>query len=147
MSVRAASPSSIQSFSDAVSNSMTSTWSNQMRQVSENDRTNVRRRHRAPQLDVDGLLDHLRACHPTATAACVEAETGINRHSVEKWFARESMPSGAPLLVLIWRYGPPLLRAAYRDVPPWLDPDAAERRMAEVDRRLAEARALLEVAP
>lgn len=151
MTSAAASPSAIHSptHSSSGSRSMARPWTKASRQVSPIDRTNVRpltttRRAGDADLDVAALLAFLRARHPAHTGAAVEAESGVSRHTVEKWFAREAAPSGVPLLKLIFRYGPDLLRAAYRRAPPWLDAAATEARLAEVDRRLRDTLALLE---
>ena len=71
---------------------------------------------------VDGrcVAEFLRSRHPTKTAACVEAETGIPADTFRKWEDGTS-PSFRACFALIGVYGPELISAVMPYRVAWLD--------------------------
>ncbi len=78
------------------------------------------------------VAEFLRGEHPTKTALCVEAETGISAKTVAKWLEGASSPSGAAYHRLIKAYGPELFVFVSPDASPAVLREAA--RVSRQDR-------------
>ncbi|MFH6780918.1 hypothetical protein [Methylobacterium sp. MA0201] len=96
------------------------------------------------QIDAAGMVRWLKARYPAKTAACVAADLNVPLDTVTKWLARENLPNGRTLVLMICVYGPEFLAALLRDPPDWLDLAANEADQARLMAQLATLRAELD---
>ncbi|GJD66429.1 hypothetical protein [Methylobacterium frigidaeris] len=96
------------------------------------------------QIDAAGMVRWLKARYPAKTAACVAADLNVPLDTVTKWLARENLPNGRTLVLMICVYGPEFLAALLRDPPDWLDLAASEADQARLMAQLATLRAELD---
>lgn len=96
------------------------------------------------QIDAAGMVRWLKARYPAKTAACVAADLNVPLDTVTKWLARENLPNGRTLVLMICVYGPEFLAALLRDPPNWLDLAANEADQARLMAQLATLRAELD---
>lgn len=93
------------------------------------------------RFDIGGFARFARARHPTKTAACVAAETGLPIDSVKKWLAGDAVPGGRALLALLCLYGPDLAHAMLNGMPAWMSSAARAERARKLDAEIAVRRA------
>lgn len=95
----------------------------------------------AERADVpERIVAFLRRAHPSKTAECVSAATGISPNTIGKWLDRGSAPSTWATFRLIAAYGPEFACAVMADPPDWLSASAR----AEEQQRLRSQIAVLE---
>ena len=90
------------------------------------------------RIDFEGLAAFLRRQHPTKTAQCVAALTGLPADSVKKWINGEVQPSGRAMLAMVCAYGPEFIAAAVRNAPEWCNQDLRAAKIAKLKQEIAE---------
>lgn len=90
------------------------------------------------------VIDFLRGLHPTKTADCVFADTGIAAATVAKWLERASVPGGIAIIRLTAVYGPEFLNAIMHSPPAWLDAAARAEEQRKVRAQIAALQARLD---
>lgn len=93
-----------------------------------------------PPFDADSVVTFLRRSFPTATALNVHAESGIPAATVDNWLRGRAAPSAAHMGLLIDRFGPAILSAAYPGTERWL---GGQVRRERIEKALAELEAAL----
>jgi hypothetical protein len=84
------------------------------------------------------VVEFLRARHPSKTAECVAAETGLNVHTLRKLIERQSAPSLATFGRLGAVYGSPFVSAVFEW--DWLDADKADAENDRIEKMISELR-------
>lgn len=82
------------------------------------------------------VASFLQDQHPTKTALCVEAETGISADTVRKWLEQGNLPNGKAMLALIRRYRVSFLDAVCDD--DWVAELARQEEQARVERQVTD---------
>ncbi|WP_420578807.1 hypothetical protein [Oceaniradius stylonematis] len=95
---------------------------------------------RSAPFDPDSVVTFLRRAFPTATALNVQAETGIPAATVDNWLRGRAAPSAAHMGLLIDRFGPAILSAAYPGTERWL---GGQVRRERIEKAMAELEAAL----
>jgi hypothetical protein len=95
-----------------------------------------RKQVKADRADVNLALSFLKQRHPSKTADCVAAETGISPNTVAQWFKGNSKPGWHHTWALIGAYGPEFLAAICPRSRVWVEParKLEELRQLELER-------------
>ncbi|GJE03597.1 hypothetical protein [Methylobacterium isbiliense] len=95
------------------------------------------------QIDAAGMVRWLRERYPAKTATHVAADLGAPVDTVAKWLAREALPNGRMLVLMICVYGPEFLAALLHTPPDWLQIAATEQDQRRLEAKLAAVKAQL----